>query len=98
MAKQPCVYILCNKPHGVLYVGVTCDLPGRMYLHRQRITRGFVTRYKLYRLVYYEIFGDMYSAICREKQIKAGSRDRKIQLIESLNPEWQDLGSLACEW
>ena len=92
MPKEPCVYILANKPHGVLYIGVTADLPGRLYLHKKRITRGFTSKYSVYRLVYYEVYGDMYSAITRDKQKKGGSRAKKLALIESMNPDRLDLG------
>ena len=91
MAREPFVYILASRRNGTIYIGVTSDLPGRLYKHRSGITRGFASKYAAYRLVHYEAFGDMDSAIAREKQLKAGSRDRKLALIESLNPEWKDL-------
>jgi putative endonuclease len=91
MNKIPAVYLLTNKPNGTLYTGVTSDLPGRIWQHKNKITRGFSAKYNLTRLVYFELFEDMYAAICREKQIKAGSRKAKIKLIEGINPVWCDL-------
>ena len=91
MNKQPAIYLLTNKPNGTLYIGVTSDLPGRIWQHKNNVTKGFTSKYKLKILVYFELFGDMYSAISREKQIKAGSRKVKIELIESVNPNWNDL-------
>ena len=72
MEKVPAVYILANKPQGVLYIGVTADLAGRVYQHRKKLTRGFTAKYNVDRLVYYELFDDMYAAISREKQLKGG--------------------------
>lgn len=89
--KQPAVYIVANKRNGTLYTGVTSDLPQRVYRHRQGHTPGFASRYGCKILVWYELHADMTAAITREKQIKAGSRARKLALIESLNPEWRDL-------
>jgi len=92
MEKQPAVYILTNKPGGTLYTGVTSDLPKRTLQHRDKTFRkGFTTKYNLTMLVYFELFNDMYQAISREKQIKAGSRKSKIKLIEGANPGWRDL-------
>jgi putative endonuclease len=86
------VYILTNPSRAVLYTGVTADLAARVYRHRQRIDgSSFTARYNATRLVYYESFGNIVDAIAREKQIKAGSRRRKLQLIQSLNAEWRDL-------
>jgi putative endonuclease len=86
------VYILTNPRRTVLYTGVTADLPARVYRHRQRIDgSSFTARYNATRLVYYESFGSIVDAIAREKQIKAGSRRRKLQLIHALNGEWRDL-------
>jgi putative endonuclease len=89
---QPAVYIMTNRKNGVLYTGVTSDLIGRAWQHRQK-TSGFSARYRCDKLVWFEMHGDMYSAISREKQIKAGSRARKVALIEAGNPEWRDLFS-----
>ena len=87
---QPAVYIMTNRKDGVLYTGVTSSLIGRVYQHREKRS-GFSARYRCDKLVWFEMHGDMYSAISREKQIKAGSRARKIALIETANPEWRDL-------
>lgn len=80
------VYIITNKYNTVLYTGVTNNLVHRIYEHKEKLVRGFSQRYSLNKLVYYEVFSDPQSAITREKQIKAGTRKRKIELIESLNP------------
>jgi len=91
MNSQPAVYLLTNRPSGTLYTGVTSDLPKRIWQHKSKTMKGFSTRYNLTRPVYFELFEDIYQAISREKQIKAGSRRAKISLIESSNPEWRDL-------
>jgi putative endonuclease len=89
--KQPCVYIVANKRHGTLYTGVTANMPRRAYEHREGLVKGFTTKYGCKMLVWYEPHATMIDAIAREKQIKAGSRVKKLALIESLNPEWKDL-------
>ena len=91
MNKNPAVYLLTNKPNGTLYTGVTSDLPKRVGQHKNRVTKGFCAKYNLTRLVYFELYEDMYEAISREKQIKAGSRKAKIKLIDRINPAWRDL-------
>jgi putative endonuclease len=91
MAKQPCTYILASQYYGTLYIGVTSNLLARMYQHRTAMTRGFSSRYAVYRLVRYEFFADMPSAIAREKQLKNWHRPWKINLIEGDNPHWADL-------
>ena len=91
MEKVYCVYILTNQRNTVLYTGVTGDLKGRVCQHRQKLLPGFTNRYNVSKLVYYEVGGDASGAIAREKQIKGGSRRKKIQLINQLNPEWRDL-------
>ena len=91
MKRRPAVYLLPNKPDGTLYTGVTSDLSRRMWQHKNRVMKGFSARHNLNRLVYFELLEDMYEAISREKQIKAGSRKAKIKLIERNNPEWRDL-------
>ena len=91
--KQPCVYILTNKRNGTLYVGVTSNVAQRIYQHHTRLVDGFTKQYHLHVLVWYETHPDMQSAIAREKQIKGGSRKKKLALIESMNPRWQDLFS-----
>jgi len=97
MNRQPAIYLLTNKPNGTLYTGVTSNLPGRIWQHKNKITKGFCSKYNLTILVYFELFEDMYSAISREKQIKAGSRKAKIKLIESVNQEWRDLYADICD-
>jgi putative endonuclease len=94
--KLPAVYILANRPNGVLYTGVTSNLIARIWNHRHHKGSRFTTDYNVKRLVYFELHGDMYSAICREKQLKGGSRAAKIRLIESTNPEWRDLYTMIC--
>ena len=91
MDKQPCVYILASQPRGTLYIGVTSDLLARLYQHRNRTMPGFTSRYGVYRLVRFEMFGDMEGAILREKQLKRWHRQWKINLIEQENPHWIDL-------
>ena len=91
MSKQPAIYVLTNKPYGTLYVGVTSNLPVRIWQHKHKSVGGFSAKYNLTRLVYFELFDEMYDAIGREKQLKGGSRERKIALIEGVNPKWQDL-------
>ena len=91
MEKQPCVYILASRPNGTLYVGVTSNLIGRVYQHRQKLVAGFTQRYNVSDLVWYEVHEQMESAILREKQLKNWSRVAKKRLIELANPQWQDL-------
>jgi len=91
MKEQFYVYIICNKYNNVLYTGVTSNLVRRVYEHREELADGFSKKYKLGKLVYYEIAGNAEAAISREKQIKAGSRKKKIELIQSMNPQWEDL-------
>jgi putative endonuclease len=91
MTKQPCVYIVANKRNGTLYAGVTSNLPKRAFEHREGIIKGFSARYRCKMLVWYEPHETMADAITREKQIKAGSRAKKLALIEDLNPDWNDL-------
>ena len=89
--KRPAVYIMTNKRNGTLYAGVTGDLVRRVYEHREGVVPGFTARYGCKCLVWYEVYDDMTFAILREKQIKGGSRQKKIALIERLNPDWRDL-------
>jgi putative endonuclease len=89
--KQPCVYIVASKRHGTLYTGVTANLPRRAFEHRAGLVKGFSAKYGCKLLVWYELHETMIDAIAREKQIKAGSRAKKLALIEALNPEWKDL-------
>ena len=89
--KYGYVYILFNKRNGTLYTGVTSNLIKRVYEHKIKINVGFTNKYEVNKLGYYEKHSNIVSAIEREKQIKGGSRKKKIALIESLNPEWVDL-------
>jgi putative endonuclease len=89
--KQPCVYIVASKRHGTLYTGVTSNLPKRAFEHREGLVEGFSAKYGCRILVWYEVHETMIAAITREKQIKAGSRAKKLTLIETSNPEWEDL-------
>ena len=82
---------MASKKNGTLYTGVTSDLVRRVWQHRSGAADGFTKRYDCKMLVWYEVGGDMESAISREKQIKAGSRAKKLWLIESFNPDWRDL-------
>jgi putative endonuclease len=82
---------MTNKGNTVLYTGVTANLVKRVYEHKQKIVEGFTKKYNINKLVYYETFDDPENAILREKQIKAGSRRKKIKLIERMNPGWKDL-------
>jgi len=85
------VYILTNKPSGVLYTGVTSDLARRMFEHQGGLTKGFTHKYNAHRLVWYERYGDITEAIAREKAIKNWKRDWKVRHIEDMNPDWRDL-------
>jgi putative endonuclease len=89
--KRPAVYIMTNKRNGTLYTGVTSNLARRAYEHREALAAGFTSRYACKMLIWHEHDDDMISAIGREKQIKAGSRRKKLALIEGLNPTWRDL-------
>ena len=89
--RNPAVYILSNRPFGTLYVGVTSDLPARIWQHRNDAAPGFTATYGVHQLVWYELHATMYSAISREKQLKQWNRAWKIRLILQLNPEWRDL-------
>ncbi|MBI3914949.1 MAG: GIY-YIG nuclease family protein [Chloroflexi bacterium] len=91
MNEQYYVYIVTNKHNTVLYTGVTNDLWRRVSEHRMKILHGFTSRYNVSKLVYYETFEDIEAAIAREKQIKAGSRQKKLDLINEMNPDWNDL-------
>jgi putative endonuclease len=82
---------MTNKANTVLYTGVTSNLIKRVYEHKEKFVDGFTKKYKITKLVYYEVLADMQSAISREKQIKAGSRQKKEDLINSMNKEWNDL-------
>jgi putative endonuclease len=90
MSKTCCVYILANRSRN-LYVGVTSDLERRLIEHRDGLVAGFTTRYRIFRLVEFEVLGDVTAAIAREKEIKGWRREKKIRLIERANPTWADL-------
>jgi putative endonuclease len=85
------VYILTNKYNNVLYVGITNDLIRRTYEHKKNLVDGFTSKYNVHKLVYYDYTEDVMSAITREKQIKGWNREKKINLIKSMNPGWNDL-------
>jgi len=89
--KTGYVYIMSNMARSTFYTGVTSDLPGRVYQHRNGEIEGFTKRYRLHHLVYYEDAGTLNDAIAREKQLKNWHRDWKINLIKSVNPTMQDL-------
>ncbi len=91
MSKQPAVYILASKRNGTLYIGVTSDLPKRAWEHKNDVVESFTKRYRVHRLVYYELHEDMESAIRREKHMKKWNRAWKLELIEKQNPDWRDL-------
>ena len=91
MGDQFYVYILTNKRNTVLYTGVTNDLKRRVYEHRRKMVSGFTKKYRVCKLVFYEVADSIEAAIQREKQIKGGSRQRKLDLIEGMNPQWRDL-------
>ena len=82
---------MANRRNGTLYTGVTANLQGRAFQHREGIVKGFTKKYNCKLLVWFEVHETMYEAIAREKQIKAGSRTKKLALIEALNPNWRDL-------
>jgi putative endonuclease len=89
--RQPAIYIMASKQNGTLYTGVTSDLSRRVWEHREGLVSGFTSRYGCKLLVYYERYEKMLDAIAREKQIKAGSRKKKLPLIEAMNADWRDL-------
>jgi putative endonuclease len=89
--RQYYVYLLTNFTNSVIYTGVTRDLLQRVQQHRDKVADGFTSRYNVWKLVYYEVADEVESAIAREKQIKAGPRSRKEELVRSMNPAWKDL-------
>ncbi len=93
MFKGGCVYIMTNKPRGVLYIGVTADINARNFQHRNGSGSVFCRKYGLDKLVLVEAFPTITEAIAREKAMKAWKRDWKIELIEASNPDWTDLGA-----
>ena len=91
MDRHYYIYIMTNKNNTVLYTGITNNLIRRVYEHKEKLIEGFTKKYNVTMLIYYEVFRDVKSAIFREKQIKSGSRTKKIKLVNSINPEWKDL-------
>ena len=91
MEDRGYVYIVCNKAYGTLYVGVTTNLAKRVSEHREHLVAGFTNKYGLERLVWYECHESIEEAITREKQIKEWRRDWKVNLVQSMNPDWRDL-------
>jgi len=89
--RQPCVYLLASRRNGTLYVGVTSNLPARIWQHRNNAVEGFTRQHHVHDLVWFELHETMGSAITREKAIKAWKRIWKIGLIEKSNPYWRDL-------
>jgi putative endonuclease len=93
MDKQYFIYIMTNKLDSVLYTGVTSNLEKRVYEHQLKLIEGFTKKYNVDKLVYYEVFDSINDAIEREKQIKSGSRQKKMDLISNTNPSWKDLSN-----
>ena len=91
MEKQSFIYIMTNINNTTLYIGVTNNIIRRVYEHKNKLVKGFTSKYNLTKLVYYEMFDDITNAITREKQLKGGSRKKKEDLINQLNPTWEDL-------
>ena len=87
------VYIMTNWNNKVMYIGVTNDLPRRVYEHKNGIVEGFTKRYNVHKLVYFELFHDVNDAIACEKKLKGWTRNKKNALVESSNPQWEDLGN-----
>ncbi|MGR5444011.1 GIY-YIG nuclease family protein [Vibrio jasicida] len=91
MDKTPCVYILTSKNNSVLYIGVTSQLPQRIWQHKNGVVEGFTKKYHVHKLVYFELFEDMVAAINREKQLKQWKREWKLDLVRKTNPDFLDL-------
>ena len=91
MPRQYYVYILASHPYGTLYIGVTSDLPRRIWDHKHSVVPSFTSKHDVKRLVYFETHDDPYAAITREKQIKHWKRNWKVNLIQQQNPQWRDL-------
>lgn len=91
MGRQGYVYIMTNKGNTAFYTGVTSDLIKRIYEHKQKFVEGFTKKYNITKLVYHESYNDIETAIAREKQIKGGSRKKKLDLINAVNPDFKDL-------
>ena len=97
MEKQFCVYMLASKERGTLYIGVTSNLPKRIWEHKNGVVEGFTEKYEVHNLVWYEPHETAESAIMREKQMKEWKRQWKINLIEENNPHWEDLYDSICK-
>jgi len=93
--KQYYVYILTNRWHTVLYTGMTNSIERRVWQHKTGAIPGFTKKYNCHKLIYYEIYGEVTQAIAREKQVKPWRREKKVALIVSMNPDWNDL---AADW
>ena len=91
MEKQYYVYIATNVLNTVLYTGMTNNLARRIYEHKNKLIQGFTSKYNVNKLVYYEVFPTPEEAIVAEKKIKAGSREKKIELVKNMNPFWHEL-------
>jgi putative endonuclease len=91
MEKRGYVYIMANKRNGTLYIGVTSDLPKRVWEHKNEVVHGFTKKYGIKTLVYYEVSDSIEGAVLREKQMKKWNRQWKLRLIEEMNPDWNDL-------
>lgn len=91
MNRQPAVYILASRRNGTLYVGVTSNLVKRVWEHKNNMVEGFTKRYGVHQLVWYEVHDNIQSAIQREKRLKEWKRKWKVELIKSMNPNWEDL-------
>ncbi len=91
------VYILTNKYNHVLYTGFTNELCRRVFEHKNKLVKSFTSRYNVNKLVYYEFYSDIEDAKFRERQIKAGSRQKKLDMINKINPEWKDLYDELCK-
>jgi putative endonuclease len=90
---QYCVYIITNKANTVFYIGVTSNLQDRIWQHKQKVFKGFTSKYECNKLVHFEEYQWIHDAIAREKQLKAGSRQNKINIIIQHNPSWDDLSN-----
>ncbi|WP_081634931.1 GIY-YIG nuclease family protein [Vibrio jasicida] len=93
MDKTPCVYILTSKNNSVLYIGVTSQLPQRIWQHKNGVVESFTKKYNVHKLVYFELFEDMVAAINREKQLKQWKREWKLDLVRKTNPDFLDLSN-----
>ncbi len=91
MERQYYIYIMTNQRNTVLYTGITNDLKRRCFEHKEKLVEGFTSRYNITKLVYYEVCQDVVAAISREKQIKGGSRAKKVALVNNMNPGWKEL-------